>query len=69
MNTGRSSSGSLASVSVIVSMPGIRSECESGLYGKFCFIQLDVTKASLLAGSVPGRGAVTKVPVCLLDRE
>lgn len=39
------------------------------LYGKFGFMQLDVTKASLFAAGDPGRGAVIKLPVLLLDSE
>lgn len=39
------------------------------LYGKFGFKQLEVTNDSLLASGDPGRGAVTKVPVLLLDSE
>lgn len=37
------------------------------LYGKFGFMQLDVTKDSLFAAGDPGRGAVTKLPDLLLD--
>lgn len=32
-------------------------------------MQLDVTKDSLFAAGDPGRGAVTKLPVLLLDSE
>jgi hypothetical protein len=39
------------------------------LYGKFGFMQLDVTKDSLFAAGDPGCGAVIKLPVLLLDSE
>jgi hypothetical protein len=39
------------------------------LYGKFGFMQLEVTNDNLFAAGDPGRGAVIKLPVLLLDSE
>lgn len=69
MKAGRRSAGSLPSASVIFSIPGTFNGCERMLYGKFGFMQLDVTKDSLFAAGDPGCGAVIKLPVLLLDSE
>lgn len=69
MKAGLRSAGSLASASVICSIPGTRSGWDTMLYGKFGFKQLDVTKDILFASGDPGRGDVTKLPVLLFDSE
>lgn len=69
MKAGRRSAGSFPSASVICSIPGIFKGCERTLYGKFGLMQLDVTKDSRFAAGDPGRGAVIKLPVLLLDNE
>lgn len=69
MNAGLMRDGSFPSASVICSIPGTRNGCDIMLYGKLGFKQLEVTNDSRLAAGEPGRAAVTKVPVLLLDRE
>lgn len=67
MNAGRRSEGNLLRASVICSIPGTRNGWEMMLYGKLGFKQLEVTNDSRLAAGEPGRGAVTKLPVFLLE--